>query len=165
MKKIIAVVTFVMFGLLCSNSFAQGCYDFHKKKCQALPSSGYTVSPESRSAIMRKGQESRIKYIINAGKDYRFSVCLDEEHLGSKIQMQIVDYETNTKLYDNAEFNYVKDFEISVLEGRMIYIVVAIPDDQSAKTPSSTSGFVAKTVNQGCVGIMIEEMVTPKTGF
>ncbi len=165
MKKIISVVTFVVLGFICSNTFAQGCFDFHRQKCQALPSSGYTVSPDSRSAMMRKGQESRIKYVINAGKDYRFSVCLDEEHLGNKVQMQIIDYETNTKLYDNAEFNFVKDFEISVLEGRMIYIVVTIPDDQSSKASANVAGFVPKTANQGCVGILIEEMVTPKTGF
>ena len=72
---------------------------------------------------------------------------------------------TEELLYDNKDFNYVKDFEFTVVQTRTIKISIEIPEDQSQKASPNSTGLISKSINQGCVGVLIEEMSTPKTGF
>ncbi|HOS83760.1 MAG TPA: hypothetical protein PK199_02475, partial [Bacteroidales bacterium] len=96
-------------------------------------------------------------------KDYRITVCNDEI-LGTNIQFKIIDYDTNEVLYDNKDYNYVKEFEFTVLMSRTVKIVVSVPDDSNT-TAVNNSGFRAKPTSMGCVGVLIEDMITPKKGF
>lgn len=143
---------------------AQNCVDYHKSACiKAADGTGYTYSDVSRSGLLMKGQTSEFRFDLHQGKDYRITICADPV-LGEKIQYQIMDFEENTVLYDNAEFNYAKDFEFTVLTSRNVKIVVTVPADD--KTNKSTSiGFKPKPTQMGCVGVMVESMVTPKKGF
>ena len=79
--------------------------------------------------------------------------------------MRLIDYETEELLYDNKDFNYVKEFEFTVVQSRQIKISIEIPEDSAQKTTANTTGLISKNINQGCVGVRIEEMSTPKTGF
>ncbi len=166
MKKILSILFVVFFGLVCSQTYAQStCLDYHKKKCQSLSANGYTMSSDSRSAMMRKGQTSEFRIIIYQGKDYRISFCSDEANLGGTVHFRLIDYDTDELLYDNKDFNYVKDFEFTVVQTRTIKIQIEIPEDSAQKSAANTTGLISKSVNQGCVGVLIEEMITPKTGF
>ena len=166
MKKVVSILLVALLGMMGTTVFAQNnCLNFHKQKCQSAASTGYIMSNDSRSAMMRKGQTSEFRITIYQGKDYRISVCADEANLGSTIHMRLIDYDTDELLYDNKEFNYVKDFEFTVVQSRMIKISVEIPEDQNTKAAANTTGLISKSINQGCVGVMIEEMSTPKTGF
>lgn len=166
MKKLVSILFVSILGLMCSNVFAQNnCLNFHKQKCQSMASTGYIMSNDSRSALLRKGQTSEFRIIIYQGKDYRISVCSDEASLGNTIHMKLIDYDTDELLYDNKDFNYVKDFEFTVVQTRTIKISVEIPEDQTQKSAANTTGLISKSINQGCVGVLIEEMSTPKTGF
>lgn len=165
MKKIFAkslMLVFVAFGAYTAN--AQDCIDYHKKKCKRTQENNYyALSPESRSALLLKGQTSEFRFLIHQGKDYRVTICHDEI-LGNNVQFKIVDYDTNEVLYDNKNYNYVKEFEFTVLMSRTIKIIVTVPDD-SASSVNNDSGFRAKPTSMGCVGVMIEDMITPKKGF
>lgn len=123
------------------------------------------MSNDSRSAMMRKGQTSEFRITIYQGKDYRISVCTDELSLGNTVHIRLVDYDTNEALYDNKDKNYVKDYEFTVIQTRTIKIVIDVPEDPTQKGSGASTGLISKSINQGCVGVLIEEMSTPKTGF
>lgn len=165
MKKIIATSLMIIVSMMgITTVSAQDCIDYHKKKCKRTQeTSNYSISPDSRSALLLKGQTSEFRLLIYQGKDYRITICADEI-LGVNTQFKIVDYETNEVLYDNKDYNYVKEFEFTVLQSRTIKIVVSVPDETTSAVVNN-SGFRAKPTSMGCVGVLIEDMVTPKKGF
>ena len=166
MKRISKILALAVASLMAVSVSAQNnCLDFHKTKCPSANTTGYHMSNDSRSATMRKGQSSEFRITIYQGKDYRISVCSDESALGSTVHMRLIDYETEELLYDNKDFNYVKEFEFTVVQSRQIKISIEIPEDSAQKAAANTTGFISKNINQGCVGVRIEEMSTPKTGF
>ncbi len=145
---------------------AQECIDYHKTNCkptQSIAGSVYTYCDDSRSALMLKGQQSEFRFQLHQGKDFRITICSDAA-LGDKIQYQIIDWDENTLLYDNKDYNFERSFEFTVLRTRNVKIVVDIPAD-SKTTSANTLGFKAKPTQMGCVGVLIESMVTPKKGF
>ena len=161
-SKILLVVVAVMGA---TNAFSQSsCIDFHKRKCKRLDgNTSYGISQESRSAMFLKGQTSEFRLTIYQGKDYRITICNDEV-LGDNIGMAIIDRETGEVLYNNKDFNYVRDFEFTVLMSREIKIIISVPDDTGSMKPKGD--FRAKdSASVGCLGVLIEEMITPKKGF
>ncbi len=169
MKKSLQLYSKILLIIACVigsiNVSAQNtCIDFHKKNCNRQNvSSAYRISETSRSAMFLKGQTSEFRLTIYQGKDYRITICNDEV-LGENIGMAIIDRETGEPLYNNKDFNYVRDFEFTVLMTREIKIIVSVPDDSGSMKPKGD--FRAKQPDAvGCLGVLIEEMITPKKGF
>ncbi len=171
MKNLSLRLLIITLLALPFSSFAQECLDFHKQKCKSkevknpdgtVNTDGYIYSPDSRSALMTKGQKSEFKFTIHQGRDYRLSIC-GADILGDKIQFQLMDFEEGTLLYDNAGFDYTRDFEFTVKQTRNIKIVITVPNPKVAD--NNAFALKAKNTEMGCVGVLIETMVTPKTGF
>jgi hypothetical protein len=169
MKKTLQLYSKILLVLACvlsavTVSAQSACIDYHKKNCKRQDvATSYGLSPESRSALFLKGQTSEFRLTIYQGKDYRITICNDEV-LGENIGMAILDRETGEPLYNNKDFNYVRDFEFTVLMTREIKIIISVPDDGTALTPKGD--FRAKdSSGVGCLGVLIEEMITPKKGF
>ncbi len=171
MKNLFLRLLVVTLMAMPFTSFAQECLDYHKQKCQSKEQKnpdgtvnvdGYVYSPDSRSALMTKGQKSEFKFTIHQGRDYRLSICA-AEILGDKIQFQLMDFEEGTILYDNAGASFSREFEFTVKETRNIKIVVTVPNDKAAA--NNAFALKAKNSETGCVGVLIETMVAPKTGF
>lgn len=145
-------------------SFSQDCIDYHKNNCKGPASlSNYQYDQVSRSGLLMKGQTSEFRINLYQGRDYRITIC-NQEALGENVQYQIVDFENNTVLYDNKEFNFERAFEFSVLISREVKIVVTVPADASTQKTTSV-GFKPKPTQMGCVGVLVESMITPKKGF
>jgi len=153
-----------LVALLPTAVMSQDCVDYHKANCKPpQTSANYSTDQASRSGLLMKGQSSEFRLTFYQGRDYRITIC-SEAPLGEKIQYQIIDWEDQSVLYDNKEFNYEKNFEFSVLITRNVKIVVSVPaDDKTLKT--NTIGFKPKPTQMGCVGVLIESMITPKKGF
>lgn len=170
MKKILRLYSKILLVAVAvmgvTNVFAQNaCIDFHKKKCKRQDiSSSYVMSPESRSAMFLKGQTSEFRLTIYQGKDYRITICNDEV-LGDNIGMAIIDRETGEPLYNNKDFNYVRDFEFTVLMTREIKIIISVPDDSGGAVKPKGDFRAKDSAGVGCLGVLIEEMITPKKGF
>lgn len=171
MKILIQRLVILSLLALPFYSFSQECLDFHKQKCKSKEQKnqdgtvnvdGYIYSPDSRSALMNKGQKSEFKFNIHQGRDYRLSICA-AELLGTKIQFQLVDFEEGTILYDNSGFDYSREFEFTVKQTRSIKIVIIVPNDKVVD--NNAFALKAKNTDMGCVGVLIETMVAPKTGF
>lgn len=171
MKTVLVKALLVIAITLPFSAFAQECLDFHKTNCKSMQQTkedgtidtdGYVYSEDSRSALMVKGQTSEFKFMIHQGKDYRLSLCASEI-LGRNIKFELIDFEENTVLYDNSQFEFKREFEFSVMQTRNLKIRIHVPADQEAA--NAVFGIKAKDTEMGCVGVLIEKMVTPKTGF
>jgi len=165
MKKTLTnLLSIFLIALFPNFLLAQDCVDYHKVNCKPpQTTANYTTDQASRSGLLMKGQSSEFRLTFYQGRDYRITIC-NELPLGDKIQYQIIDWEDQSVLYDNKEFNYEKNFEFSVLITRNVKIVVSVPaDDKTLKT--NTIGFKPKPTQMGCVGVLIESMITPKKGF
>lgn len=167
MKNIILKLIPLFFIALFANvANAQECLNFHRESCNAKSkdeNSGYKYNEASRSGLLFKGQKSEFRFEIHQGKDYRIAICADPV-LGSRILFQIVDAEENNVLYDNKDDNFANEFEFSVLQSRRVKIIVEVPAGQTTQK-SAAIGVKPKNQELGCVGVLIESMITPKTGF
>jgi hypothetical protein len=164
MKKILISSLLVLFGFVATVSAQRSaCVEYHLKKCKNQVESNYSVSDASRSALLLKGQTSEFRFLIYEGKDYRITICGDDL-LGPNLQFQIVDWETNEVLYDNKDYNFVREFEFTVLMSRTVKLVVTVPSEDPNESNNSI-GFQPKSTAMGCIGVLIEEMITPKKGF
>lgn len=163
MRKIFVKIVLASLFIAPSLLKAQDCIDFHKT-CEADPETNeYSYSDNSRSALLMKGQVSEFTFDLHQGKDYRITFCYDGV-LGDKVQYKIIDYDYGDVLYDNADFNYAKEFEFTVLQSRKVKIEVSVPADSETQQ-TTKMGLKPKPTQMGCVGVLIEYMVTPKKGF
>jgi len=100
------------------------------------------------------------------GRDYRVSICCDDI-FGGTIEFMLIDIETGTELYSNANDNYVQEFEFTVTKTRDIAIQIYVPGESILKYEGEhgTDGLTRKDNDMGCVGVLIEHMITPMKGF
>ncbi len=151
-----------LFSYGQSNDYKPMCLDYQKNNCKYSENKYYHYNESSRSALFVKGQTSKMNFEIFNGRDYRISICNDEI-LGDTIEFKLLDDETGDILYDNAEDNYSKIFEFTVFESRVISIEIFVPGETESQ--NKKHGVLPKTKNIGCVGVLIEHMITPVKGF
>ncbi len=83
-------------------------------------------------------------------------------------ETRIVEETQKELLYDNSADNYASELEFSVETTRRLILEISIPDaggSGKSKGVASGKGKMVKSSEMGCVGILIEHMTTPKTGF
>ena len=154
-------------GMSQTNDYSmRRCWGYHKDSCPTSKNIYYRVVDDSRSALFVKGQVSRIKSIIYNGRDYHISFCHDEI-LGEGIIMRIIDVATENVLYDNSEDAFASAFEFTVTQTSEIYIEIEVPGSSRMSEAEGQSDliFVRKDTEMGCIGILIEHMITPVKGF
>ena len=77
-------------------------------------------------------------------------------------ETKLVEERVKELLYDNSADNYATEIEFSVESTRRLTIEVSIPG-AGGGTGSKTK--LIKSGEMGCVGILVEHMTTPITGF
>lgn len=170
MLKVILLLMIIspLAGLSQTNDYSmRRCWGYHKDSCAISKNIYYrVVTEESRSALFVKGQTSRIPITIYNGRDYRVSFCHDEI-LGGEIVMRLIDVETGDALYDNSEDGYASDFEFTVTQTRDLYVEISVPGTSrfSEAEDNEDLVLVKKDTEMGCVGILVEHMITPVKGF
>jgi len=142
------------------------CFGYQRDSCAPSQNIYYKVHDASRSALFLKGQTSKTPITIYNGRDYRISLCWDPV-LGSQILFKILEAGGETVLYDNAKDGYSSDFEFTVAQTSDIIIEVTIPGSSDLAKANSDDEliFVEKDKEMGCVGVLIEHMITPTKGF
>ncbi len=172
-KRIFISVLFVSLFLTFNNAFAQS-NDYRVRKCfqyerDSCPNSGniyYKYNSESRSALFLKGQTSRFPLSIYNGRDYRISICWDF-NLGNRLEFKIIDADTDNVLYDNSTDEFASEFEFTVAQSRDVYIQIKVPGTNELIKNQEAEDliFVRKDQEMGCVGVLVEHMITPSKGF
>ncbi|MBI9065699.1 MAG: hypothetical protein JEZ09_00325 [Salinivirgaceae bacterium] len=172
-KQLIKITTFVivislpLLGFSQTNDYTvRKCFGYQKDSCKISRNIFYKVHNESRSALFLKGQTSQTPITIYNGRDYRISLCWDHV-LGNQIQFRLLDRETNDLLYDNATDEFSSDFEFTVTQTREIIIEISIPGSSSLVEAMGNDELiiVRKDTDMGCLGVLIEHMITPTKGF
>lgn len=132
------------------------CVTFHRQVgCSMASEEGFIYNSQSKSGIFAKGTTSKLKFIGYSGFDYSISLCADKM-LGEGIGMVLSDATTGEVLYDNATDNKAPHMEFSCESTRNMFITISIPGAGPTK---------GKTADAACLGILIEQKVTPKVGF
>lgn len=171
-------ISFAVAGavLLAGQAFGQtGCTDYHKFNCERSGDSRFTVNGQSRSAMVKVGEETELNIIVYRGQDYRITVCHDEKILGGELAIRLVEKvrvpkegggangqreyeETEKVLWDNTEHDMAQDIEFSCTATKRIAVEVNAPGAAERKGKKAD-------LDIGCVGILIEHMPTPGLGF
>lgn len=81
--------------------------------------------------------------------------------------MRIIDVATENVLYDNSEDGFASEFEFTVTQTSEIYIEIEVPGSSRMSEAEGQNDliFVRKDTEMGCIGILIEHMITPVKGF
>jgi len=170
-----ALKILIIAGCMCfsfttysqSNDYkVRKCFNYQRDSCPTSQNIYYKIHDASRSALFLKGQTSETPVTIYNGRDYRISLCWDPV-LGNKIIFKIIDDETKNILYDNATDGYSSDFEFTVARTSDIIIEVTVPGSNALINSSEDDEliFVQKDKEMGCVGVLVEHMITPTKGF
>lgn len=170
--KILIYIFIIGFVLTFTNSFAQTndykvrkCYSYENDSCGLSDNIYYKVHNSSRSALFLVGQTSETRFTIYNGRDYRISMCWDNI-LGNQLLFKILDAQTKSVLYDNAKDEFSTDFEFTVAKTSDVVIEITVPNDPNTEQNEDNSSiFFQKDKRMGCVGVLIEHMITPTKGF
>lgn len=172
--KILRYLFVISFSFLFFfNSYSQNndyrvrkCFNYENDSCGLSENIYYKVHDLSRSALFLRGQTSRTPFTIYNGRDYRVSLCWDPI-LGNRLFFKIYDKATEALLYDNANDEFSIDFEFTVAQTSEIIIEITVPvnpEDTDLRS-SNPLIFTEKDKKMGCVGVLIEHMITPTKGF
>lgn len=153
-KKSLLLIAFVLIG---STIASAQCHNFHRSECYPSENKYFKYNGQSRSGLFAKGQSSELNVVVYSGQDYRVSICTEEE-LGNKMEWQIKDGKTGDILYDNADDEYAQEFEFTCDATRKLVFVVSVPDGETKQKKIKPS-------DMACLGVLIEHMATPKSGF
>lgn len=165
---LLLIVMCPLVGMSQTNDYSmRRCWGYHKDSCAISKNIYYrVVVDESRSALFVKGQTSRIPITIYNGRDYRVSFCHDEV-LGEGIVMRLIDAETDEPLYDNSDDGFASEFEFTVTQTRDLYVEISVPGTSRFAESEGNEDLVLvkKDTEMGCIGILVEHMITPVKGF
>jgi len=142
------------------------CYGYQRDSCPVSANIYYKLHEDSRSALFVKGQTSQTIIDIYNGRDYRISLCWDPV-LGGRMGFKILDRETNDVLYDNSTDEFASEFEFTVTQSREIVVEISVQgeSDLSKATGNEELIIIRKDREMGCVGVLVEHMITPSKGF
>jgi hypothetical protein len=133
------------------------CTDYHKKACSFSKTDiNFKYNSQSRSALFRPGQSSKLTFTAHKNYDYRLTFAAEESILGGgKVEFKILDSFTNKVLFDSQE-NGATEFEFICDSSINMVVQIILPES----TASSNN-----KVLYGCVGFLLESRPTLQTGF
>ncbi len=142
------------------------CFGYQRDSCIKSANIFYKLNEDSRSALFLKGQSSQTIVSIYNGRDYRISLCWDPV-LGNRMGFKIIDRETDNVLYDNSTDEFASEFEFTVTQSREIIVELSIPGESDLSKAQGNEDLilVRKDRDMGCVGVLVEHMITPTKGF
>ncbi|MEX1189752.1 MAG: hypothetical protein WED33_10880 [Bacteroidia bacterium] len=133
------------------------CTDYHKKACKFEKQDIlFKYNSQSRDALFRPGQTSKLTFTATKGYDYRLTFAAEDKILqGGNISFKIYDARTKQPLFDSeeegqAEFEFICDSSINLT------IEISL---------SEASAEAKSKVLYGCVGFLLESRKTLDTGF
>ena len=68
-------------------------------------------------------------------------------------------------LYDNSEDGFSNEIEFTVESTRRLTLEISVPGGGGGDATTKKKGKLMKSSDMGCVGILVEHMTTPISGF
>lgn len=133
---------------------AQDCFDFYKRNYKHNENErfAYALNSSSVSLAFTPGESKCIYSELIQGKDYRITICSDSLYNG--VVSLVIRNDAGTILYDNSQDNFNVNIEFSCRKTNSVEYIITAPNrlDVAPET-------------KGCIGLIIEDMVTPRIGF
>lgn len=153
MKAAILILFFCFFkGLL----YSQTCENYLKKdNCKVLLDKNYKIHSTSKAFIISNGESEKFELQVFSGMDYKISLCADEI-FGKQLILKLWNQQ-NELVYDNTDENLSLEFEFSSILDQIIKIEIVVPE--------GNSGISTMPNYSGCLGVLVQHAMTPRTGF
>lgn len=159
--RLLKLLIIAVLAITSLDAFSQNCLQFERKACKRSDMDEFKFNSQSKSGLFGSSDKSELNIVVYAGQDYRISFCAGKI-LGETVAFVIKDAKTKEVLYDNAQEDFIQQFEFSCEATRRLIIEVGIYN------PDGDGGGGRKrfdTESSDCLGILIENMATPKIGF
>ncbi|MDC1221621.1 hypothetical protein N8Z47_03030 [Salibacteraceae bacterium] len=180
MRNLIGILI-ILSAMLTSSLHAQECKNFHKKRCYGSDDPYMRYNTQSKSGMFILGHTSDLVFVGHAGQDYRISLCQDND-VEEPIKFQVIDSRSKDVLYDNEsdaldvpvdedseeEAGLPMFFEFSCEVTKKIIIRITAPGPPPEEGKDKEKGRRNDEVDPEslfCVGVLLENMPTPKLGF
>lgn len=142
------------FLLLGVNSLvAQDCFNFYKTNCcpekSVFP---YVEHEKSVSFAFSPGDSKCVSVNLIQGKDYRITLCSDSLYTG--VVSLLIRTEMGDVIYDNSSDNFSQSIEFSCRKSNYTEFILTAPN--RTDVPEGL---------KGCIGMLVEEIISPKIGF
>lgn len=152
---LVRFVFFVIGVFFVHVGIAQDCFNYHVNHCQWKSKFTYQTNDASISFLFKLGDVKSTHFTLYDGKDYRFILCADTV-FNDVIRFQIAD-ELGNIIYDNSNHNFNLNMEFTNKKTQEVELILEVP---------APAFGVSDTIStEGCIGLLIEEMVSIKTGF
>lgn len=159
------IIIFNSFNIFSQTTeYKAMCFEYHKHNCNYSENIYYKYNDASRSALFLKGQSSETRLEIFNGRDYRISLCAAEV-LGKQIFFKLIDAREGRLLYDSRNDDYAWEFEFTVTQTIEIIIEITVEGTSLGEGEHGQGGIIRRDNDMGCVGVLVEYMITPKKGF
>ncbi|MEX2596047.1 MAG: hypothetical protein WEC59_03880 [Salibacteraceae bacterium] len=179
MRKIFVLTTLLIF----SGSFsleAQDCNNFHKRKCYGSDNAYMNYNSQSKSGMFVLGHTSDLVFVAHSGQDYRISLCQDKK-VEEPLKFQVLDGRSEEVLFDNQDAaldlpepaegeepgGLPQFFEFSADGTKKIIIRITAPGPPPEEGNGNKRGRQPEPDPDDlfCVGVLLENMPSPKLGF
>lgn len=176
MKKFLIGLFIGLMTIMSADVIAQDCNNFHKKKCWGSDNPSMRYNSQSKSGLFVLGHTSDLTFVAHAGHDYRVSLCQDKK-VEEPLKFKILDGRSKEVLFDNetavldtpaegdnGDQSLPQYFEFSTELTKKIIIRITAPG------PPPEEGKKGRNAQPDpedlfCVGVLLENMPTPKLGF
>lgn len=146
----------LFFSFFYSLLFSQNCENYLKKEyCKVLIDKNYKIHPASKAYSISNGESEKFELQVFSGMDYKISLCADEI-FGKQLILKLWNQQ-NELVYDNTDENLSLEFEFSSILDQIIKIEIVVPE--------GNSGISTMPNYSGCLGVLVQHAMTPRTGF
>ena len=132
-------------------AYSQDCFQYYKT-CEEYDGKSYQYDEHTGSFLLSNEKAIEIEIEAIKGINYKINICTEDFILPLHF---VIKDKINNILFDNKSDNYANEFEFSVINNKMLIIVIDI-DESCDNMEESCSG---------CVGILIKKAIKPRTGF
>lgn len=147
---------FLIFNLFVSSiASAQTCDKNFLSNCNPAQSNfNYTRHEASTAFKMTMGSTNQFAVTLKKGMDYRIFICSDA--IFDDIVKLVLLNAKGKELYNNSLHNYQLKVEFSNKVTQEVVFSISTPE------PNNVDSYRKQ---EGCVGLYIEQIKTPKVGF
>lgn len=154
------LVTFLLLAFFSNMLWSQSdCEGFHLYNCGYIDYT-FKYSPQSKSAMFKRGQTSSMKIVVYGDEEYHIGVCTHRKF--GAVHFKVFEENTEkTLIYDNTQDNLAQSFVFSNKVTRTLIIEVTIPpNEKKDKYERRCVGVVVEYKKEGFVDDSEEEDTT-----
>ncbi|MDA3894093.1 MAG: hypothetical protein PF517_20735 [Salinivirgaceae bacterium] len=151
-KYILFIIIFSPFQY----NFAQECFEYYKSAC--IPKSSNFIYTENNSSVsfqFTSGELKEIPFTLILGIDYRITLCADKKF--EDIIKFIIRAKDGNEIYNNSQQNFNLNLEFACRKTQDVTFELIAPEPNIGNNDT--------VLIDGCMGVLVEEMVSVKTGF